>query len=103
MEWHELVAIAAAMLAGWAGKQIGQRSDFGGELPMQKATAPGAALFAAGFAVTLCAKVRGVVLDDAQIAAQAGEAWFYAIGAWSLGKNLVQLVREVIIKKRGTE
>ena len=60
MTWYELVAIASAMLAGWAGKLFGQRQDVGGDLPMQKATAPGAALFAAGFAVTMCAVLVGV-------------------------------------------
>lgn len=99
MNWTDLIPIAAAMLAGWAGKSFGQRGDVGGDLPMQKATAPGAALFAAGFAVSCISKVKGLPVDDATIAAKSAEAWLYATGIWSIGKNLVQLVREIMGRK----
>jgi len=104
MEWiYDLIPIAAAMLAGWAGKLFGQRQDVGGDLPMQKATAPTAALAAAGFAVSVILKARDLPTDDATIAAKSAEAWFYAMGAWSLGKNLVQLVREAIGRKNAAQ
>ena len=55
--------------------------------------------FAAGFAVSVISKIQGLPADDAMIAAKSMEAWLYATGIWSIGKNLVQLLREIIGRK----
>lgn len=100
MTWLDFIPIVVAFLAGWAGNELGKSALVGGDLPMNKATAPAAAAIAAATAVQFLAQIRGLPITPEQIVEQGSRAWAYAALIWTTVKNLIQMVRAIAASRR---
>ncbi len=97
----DFVPIVVAFLAGWAGNELGKSPLVGGDLPMNKATAPVAAAIAAATAVQFMAQIRGISMTPEQITQAGMISWAYAALMWTTSKNLIQLIKAIFHRRRG--